>query len=212
MPGDSGTAGGYLVDAGIERIGGLLDIGLTVGTMDERGSFLGAFTPGESAGTRADSRFARVAMRAQLSPTISLRGSWTGATTRAQLSPDAVLGDLSLRSNAFAADVRFDDIAGQDSRLTLGVAQPLRVGGGSATMTLPSAVLISGPGRYSYLFDNRGYDLSPSGRQIDLTAEFARKLTNGLRFNVSAMAISQPGHDADAGVGYAGLAGFKLGF
>ncbi|MES2338029.1 MAG: S8 family peptidase [Pseudomonadota bacterium] len=212
MPGDRGRSGGYLVDAGIDRIGGVLDLGLTIGTMDERGSFLGAFTPGESTGTRADSRFARVAIRAQLSPKVSVRGSWTGATTQARLSPDAVLGDLSLRSNAFAADVRFDEIVGRDSRLTLGVAQPLRIGGGSATMTLPTAVLISGPGNYSYLFDSSGYDLSPSGREIDVTAEFAKKLTGRLRFNISAMAISQPGHDADAGVGYAGLAGFRFGF
>ena len=72
--------------------------------------------------------------------------------------------------------------------------------------------MISAPGRYSYIFDDRGYDLSPSGREIDVTAEFAKSLTNGLRFNVSGMMMSEPGHTKGAALGYAGLAGLKLAF
>ncbi len=213
LPGERARTGGYVVDAGLDDLGGVVDIGMTFGTLKEDGSFLGSITPGRVGASSADTRFGRVAVRARVSPKVSLRASWTGATTDVRLAGEAVLGDVSqLRSNAFAADVRLDNVIARDSRFTLGVAQPLRVGGGTASVTLPSQVLIAGPGRYSYLYSANSYALAPSGREIDLTAEYSQKMTERLRFNISAMAMTQPGHDAAAGVGYAGLAGLKFNF
>ncbi len=204
--------GGYLIDAGLDRVAGVSDFGVTISRLREDGSFLGSVSPLRTGNANADSGFLRVAGRAALSPKVGVNANSTGARTDVSMNGDAVLGEMStLASNAMAADVRFQDAVAKTSRLMLGVAQPLRVGGGTASVTPPSQVL-TGPGRYSYLFSRQRYSLTPSGRERDMTVDYAQKVSGRLRFNLSAMAVRQPGHDAAAAMGFAGLGGLNFAF
>ncbi|WP_294337450.1 hypothetical protein [uncultured Sphingomonas sp.] len=155
--------GGCLIDAGLDRVAGLSDFGVTMGRLSEDGSFPGSVSPLRTGNANADSGFLRVADRAALSPRVGVNANSTGARTDVSMNGVAVLGEMStLASNAMAADVRFQDAVAKTSRLTLGIAQPPRVGGGTATVTPPSQVLM-GSGRYSYLFGTQRYSLTPSG-------------------------------------------------
>ena len=106
----------------------------------------------------------------------------------------------------------FVDFVTKGSRLTLGVSQPLRLARGTASLNLPQSVQIRAPGEYSYLYEANGVNLTPSGREIRYTMDYSQRLSDSARFSLSGMAISQPGHNANARMGIAGMASVKLKF
>ncbi len=83
-------------------------------------------------------------------------------------------------------------LGGRDA-LTLSVGQPLRVEAGRARLSVP--VGRTGDGRV--LRRSMAADLEPSGRQIDIAAEWRRSLDNGSELHLGAGWSRQPGHDDD---------------
>lgn len=130
------------------------------------------------------------------------RRGWTnmpgaGLGQRGRLSTDAWSFDLAKGNALFAAD-----------RFALRLMQPLRVRSGGFDLSLPVSYDYS-DGKVGY--EQRFFNLAPSGREIDLEAAYAMRLLTGqLSFN--AFMRRQPGHieAADSDVGAA--LRFNVGF
>ena len=135
------------------------------------------------------------------------------AITSVRTATDGLFAGFSKqRSESMALSLIADDLVTRGSRLTLGVSQPLRLASGTASLNLPQSVLIRAPGDYSYLYQANGVNLTPSGREIRYTMDYSQRLSDTARFSLSGMAISQPGHNANARMGFAGMASIKLKF
>ena len=74
------------------------------------------------------------------------------------------------------------------------VAQPLRVEAGRARLSVPIGRTKEG----QVLHGSLTADLEPTGRQIDLTAQWRRSLTTGGELRLGAGLTRQPDHDAQA--------------
>jgi hypothetical protein len=125
----------------------------------------------------------------------SYRRGWTsmpgaGLADRGRLSTDAWTFDLA-KSNALSVGDRF----------AIRLMQPLRVRSGGFDLTLPVSYDYS-DGSVGY--EQRFFNLAPTGREIDLEAAYGIRLLTG-QLSANAFVRRQPGHiaAADADVGAA---------
>ncbi len=194
-------------------VAGLADFGLTLGAVYEERAFLGSSYRSLSSGTAAQSRFARVSLRTRLADKVELSASYTLADTNVETGATALIGRFSgLRSDAWAVNVSFDDIALKDSRLTLGISQPLAVAGGQAVLALPSSVLVRAPGDYQYIYGGSPVGLAPAQREMDVYAEYSATLDERFSFHAGGMWMRNPGHGLYGSSGYLVMAGFRFAF
>ncbi|MCY3855085.1 MAG: hypothetical protein OXF78_02175, partial [Rhodospirillales bacterium] len=87
-------------------------------------------------------------------------------------------------------------------------SQPLRVEGGRATLSLPVGRTPQGEVMRSSL----EADLGPSGRQLEVSARWARQLAAGGDLVAAATWTREPGHDARADPALRLLAGWRARF
>ncbi|TDP48315.1 S8 family serine peptidase [Zavarzinia compransoris] len=192
---------------------GPFDLNVTFGVVSEERSFLGTAFRSDVSALDAESRFSRIALRANVSEKIALTGSYTWVDTSVKDDGSALIGGFDrLRSDAFAFNVEFDDAVGRDSRLTLGIAQPLAVVSGRASLNLPDQVLINEPGDYTYGFSNRQVDLGVQDRQLDFVVDMERQVTSRFSFGIGGKLSQNPGHDPDAALGYSTVGRLKWKF
>ena len=192
---------------------GRFQLNVSAGQMRERDAFLGSRASSAFFGGSAVSQFGRVGFMAPLGGKFALQANYVTAMTSVRAATDGVFAGFSKqRSEAMALSLIADDFVTNGSRLTLGVSQPLRLASGTASLNLPQKVLIRAPGDYSYLYEANGVNLTPSGREIRYTMDYSQRLSDTARFSLSGMAISQPGHNANARMGFAGMASVKLKF
>ena len=209
MPFDTPLASGAIADV-VYDVSRNLALNVTFGQLNERNGFLGSYigTPGLNAG--ANSQFARFGFRQHLGPHFGAEGSYTVMTSQIQSGgPQSVLGTGRVESNAMAFNIFADDLAGKDSRLTLGVSQPLRATSAALQLDLPSRVLINGPGDWSYIYDRQPFSLSPSGQEIDVAAEYSKKFAFGT-LSLTGVAISNAGHNAAAPLAFGGAFSLRV--
>ena len=93
--------------------------------------------------------------------------------------------------------------------LTVGLSQGLRVEDGAATLSIP--VGRTPPGEV--VRASLPADLSPSGRQLEVSARWARQLAAGGELVADATWTREPGHDARAAPSFplaGGVAGALL--
>ncbi len=192
---------------------GRFQLNVSAGQMRERDAFLGSRASSAFLGGSAISQFGRVGILAPLGGKFALQANYVTAMTSVRTASDGLFAGFSKqRSEAMALSLIADDVVTKGSRLTLGVSQPLRLASGTASLNLPQKVLIRAPGDYSYLYEANGVNLTPSGREIRYTMDYSQRLSDTARFSLSGMAISQPGHNANARMGVAGMASIKLKF
>ena len=192
---------------------GRLQVNFSAGQMRERDAFLGSRASAAFFGGSALSQFGRVGVMAPLGSKFALQANYVTASTSVRTAADGLFAGFSKqRSEAMGLSLLADDFVTKGSRLTLGVSQPLRLARGTASLNLPQSVQIRAPGDYSYLYEANGVNLAPSGREIRYTMDYTQQVTDKARFSLSGMAISQPGHNADARMGIAGMASVKLKF
>ena len=111
----------------------------------------------------------------------------------------------SLTTSAFAFNATRRLANGGLIRITL--SQPLRVEGGRATLSVPIGRTKDG----AVLRQAVSADVAPSGRQIDVSAQWYYPLVNGeLRFDAAWM--HNPGHNANAAPAVRLLAGWRFEF
>ena len=94
-----------------------------------------------------------------------------------------------------------------NDEIRFGLSSPLRIEQGKANLTLPVGRTKNGIVQYA----KTSASLTPSGRQIDLTATWQRRLPVGY-FTLSARASHDPNHTAAADADLATLASYHLDF
>lgn len=131
------------------------------------------------------------------------RHGWTIADATAGL-----IDGGTIRSFALSADASREGIFGADDRLSLRIAQPLRVYAGGLDLTLPTS--------YDYATLNPDYsaaffNLAPDGREIDAEAAYGRALWGGW-LSGNFFYRRDPGHIAATPDDYGAAMRFSLGF
>ena len=168
-------------------------VGLRSGWVVERETALGTSTKGAFGRLSGSSVFIGMEGSARI-------GAWrlgagveigtVNATAR-----DGILAGLSpLTTSTFALQAE-RELAGGDS-LLFTATQPLRVEVGCANFSVPVGRTKDG----QVLHRKLSADLEPTGRQIELTAQWRRSLGTGSELRLGAVVSRQPGHDVEAGL------------
>ncbi len=210
--GNGGRNDGFVADVVLGRTG-RLQVNVSGGQMRERDAFLGSRASTTFFGASAVTRFGRIGVLAPLGGGFALQANYVTAFSAVRTRSDGLFAGFSQqRSESAGISLIADDVVTRNSRLTFGVSQPLRLARGTASLNLPQKVLLTAPGEYSYIYEANGVNLAPSGRELRYTIDFDKRLTDRARFSLSGMAISQPGHNAAAPMGVAGMASVKVAF
>ena len=175
--------------------------GLHAGWLSERESVLGSTGAGAFGTLAGETAFAGAAAGAALGEWRLRAGAELG-TVRA-VSHGGVVSEISpLTTSALSVAVRRPFATGETLRFS--VSQPLRVEAGRAALAVPSGRTKAGDVVYSAVTA----DLTPSGRQIDVTAEWHQPLAIG-ELRVGAAVTLQPGHRAAAAPEFLVLGGWR---
>ncbi len=166
-------------------------VGLRSGWVAERETALGSSTTGAFGRLSGSSVFVGVEGNARI-------GAWrlgAGAEigTVKAVGRGGMLAELSpLTTTAFA--LKAERKLAEGDSLAVSVAQPLRVEAGRASLSVPVGRTKDG----QVLRRRLSADLEPTGRQIDLAAQWRRSLATGGELRLGAGLTRQPGHDTEA--------------
>ena len=158
-----------------DRRWGGLATALTVSSLRERDTLLGARFDGGLGAAHATSWFVDMDARWRLGGGWAVGGSWRRGWTDAALRR-GLTGRGRLTTASFAADVGKDHLFGRDS-IGLRIAQPLRVADGGLDYRLPT--------RWDYAtlavtdWTSQRLNLAPTGREIDVEARYRVLIGNG---------------------------------
>ena len=117
-----------------------------------------------------------------------------------------LVGMSPLFSSAFA--VQAERPLADAGSLMLSVSQPLRVESGRARLSVPVGRTEDG----RVLRQSVAAGLEPSGRQLDIAAQWRRPLPVGGELRLRATWTRQPGHAATADTDFSVLAGWRRTF
>ena len=158
-----------------DRRWGGLATAVTVSTLRERDTLLGARFDRGLGAARATSWFVDMDARWRLGAGWAVGGSWRRGWTDAGLR-GGLSGSGRLTTAAFAADVGKDHLFGRDS-IGLRIAQPQRVARGGLDYRLPT--------NWDYAtlavtdWTTQRLNLAPRGREIDVEAHYRVLIGNG---------------------------------
>ena len=179
-------------------------LGLHAGWMGERQSLLGGTAEGAFGELAADAVFAGIRADAELGGWRAVANMEVGAVTPAVR--DGIVTDTSeLTTSAFT--LRADRMLAGDEMLRFSLSQPLRVETGRASLAVPVGRTKSG----DVVRESISADLAPSGRQIDIAAQWHRRLPTG-ELRLGVVWTSQPGHSTAADPELTLLSGWRLSF
>lgn len=166
-------------------------LGVGAGVMDEQATMLGgvfgaAFGIGGARTYLIDGQ-----ARLDFGPHWTVAGQVRQGWTQAQLTGGLTTGGVLL-SRSFAVDLMGKDLMWRGDRLGLRISQPLRVERGELRLAVPVG--------YDYASRSatlaaRQFGLTPSGREIDLEADYGVRLLGGW-VDTNLFWRRQPGHIA----------------
>ena len=165
-------------------------VGLRLGVVDEPGSALRLQSRGAFGGLSSSLVYAGLGGATRL-------GAWTvsaeaeAGIARAQAERGLIAGVSPLATSAYGVSAERAFEAGKQ-RLRFSVSQPLRVEGGRARLDLPVGRTRDG----SVAREVVEVPLSPSGRQVDVSADWRQRLRDGTELRLRSTASFQPGHRA----------------
>ena len=178
-------------------------VGVRGGWVGERETLLGSRAAGAFGRMSANAAFAGIEGSARI-------GAWRldagaevgtiGASARGGLIAD--LSPLTTSAFALQAERAVDDEGGA---FTLSLSQPLRVEAGHARLSVPVGRTKDGRVRRQSV----AADLAPSGRQIEIAAQWRQPLAAGEELRLGAAWTHHPGHTADADPDLTLLAGWR---
>ncbi len=180
-------------------------IGLRGGLVSEREGLLGSHAAGAFGRMATASAFAGVEAGAHVGQW-QLRMNAEVGSVNASVE-GGLIGDVSpLTTSAFSlhATRTFAD----ESTLTLSLSQPLRVEAGRARLSVPVGRTKDGLVRR----DSMTADLVPSGRAIEVAAQWRQPLSAESEMRLGAAWTRHPGHGASAGSDLTVLAGWRRSF
>ena len=180
-------------------------LGLHGGVVGEREAALGTRTAGAFGRMAAASAFAGVEASAHIDAWRLGANAEIGTVNAS--AQGGLISDVSpLTTSAFAlsAERSFADAG----TLTLSLSQPLRVEAGKARLSVPV-------GRTKDGFVRRHpvvADLEPTGREIEIAAQWRKPLATGGELRLGAAWTRHPGHSASAAPDLTLLAGWRQTF
>ena len=180
-------------------------LGFTVAWLREQRSLLGTSSAGAFGTMAAHSFVSGVETGVDL-------GAWRIdtlaelGTVQATLSQGMVTEMSPLATSAFALSVSRRLL--RDGSLRIGLSQPLRVEDGHLALSLPVGRTKGG----AVIRQRRAASLRPSGRQIDVSAQWQQSFANGHALRVKATWMRHPGHNAHATPALSVLAGWQFTF
>jgi hypothetical protein len=181
-----------LVRSGAER----WRVGLQFGQLQEQGRMLDA-SGGGALGLpdSSSTTFLGLAGRAELGARLELFGQANLGLTRSQGPAQGLLQDVSaLPSSSFGLGVGRRDLAATGDRLSVALAQPLRVEAGDAVLDRPLGRTFEG----QIVRRRERVGLSPAGRELDLELAYGVPLAAAGEVSVNWLTRLQPGHDPEA--------------
>ena len=179
-------------------------LGLRAGWLGERRSMLSASAEGAFGHLAADSLFVAVDLHHRA-------GGWrfSGGPEFGLARPSArggiIAGVEPLATSAFALHAS-RPTAG-DGLLQVSLAQPLRVEDGDAELSVP----VGRTRDRAVVRERLSADLTPGGRQLDLSVRWERPLAGG-ELRLGTVATRHAGHDADARPEVSFLAAWRASF
>ena len=178
--------------------------GLHSGWVGERKTLLGSSADGAFGTLAADAFFAGIRADTEL-------GGWRMSAnaeigTVAAAPRDGLITGISPLTTS-ALSLRASRPLADDGRLHLSVSQPLRVERGRASLDVPVGRTKAG----EVVRSRVTAELAPSGRQIDVSAQWHRPLDIG-ELRLGAVVTRQPGHRATEGLELTLLTGWRWTF
>ena len=179
-------------------------LGLRAGWLGERHSMLSATARGAFGDLAADSFFVGLDLHHRA-------GGWRfgGGPEIGLARPSArggiIAGVEPLATSAFTLRASRPTAGGGMLRVSL--AQPLRVEGGDAVLIVP----VGRTRDRAVVRERLSADLTPAGRQLDLSVRWERPLAGG-ELRLGTVATRHAGHDAEARPRISFLAGWRVSF
>ena len=176
--------------------------GIRAGWLNEREGLLGSSAHGAFGGLSANVTFVGFKGETELGGWRLAGGAEFGATSA---SPhDGLIASLSpLTTSAFT--LLATRLLTESNGLQLSITQPLRVEAGRAVLSVPVGRTKSA----SVAHRSVAADLTPTGRQIDISAHWHWRMATGGEVRLGAEWTHQPGHRAAADPGLALFAGWR---
>ena len=180
-------------------------LGLRGGFVGEREAVLGSRGAGAFGRMSAGSAFAGVEGSAYVGAWRLGAGAEVGTVNAS--AQGGLIADLSpLTTSAFS--LHAERPLGEDGAFTLSLSQPLRVEAGRARLSVPVGRTKDGRVRRRSLTA----DLAPTGRQIEVAAQWRRPLAEDSELRLGATWTRHPGHAAAADPDLTLLAGWRHAF
>lgn len=192
-----------VVGGGLSWRGG--PVGVRGGWLSERDSALGTRAEGAFGSLAADALFIRVDAGLSM-------GFWrvSGGAEAGLARPDpqgGLIGDISAVATSAVA-LHAERAIGAGGTIRLSVSQPLRVEAGRVSLILP----VGRTGEGEVVRESVASGLTPSGRQVDVSARWRRQLDHGGELAMGAYVSFDPGHRRGAAPAVDLLAGYRLAF
>lgn len=170
-------------------------VSVQTGFVQEKSAFLGSESKGAFAMGNTTTSFAGFTAHLPVTEDIELVGSYfLGTSSLNQANGSLLKGFSDVTSDAFTIGAIRHNLAMEGDRFGFVINQPLRVSGGSASLSLPNGVSSS----YVVSFSDVNASLTPTGRELDLEAFYAAPLDEQTQLNASLMYRNQPDHVKDA--------------
>lgn len=185
-------------------------LGVQFGRLLEDGGLLeaggdGGFALSGSATTDFVSAFGIV----PLTDRIDLYGSYTTGQSDAGGLGTELIGDFSgLRSESMSLGIAGRDVLSERDRLSISLARPLRVTGGTATATVPVSRTLDG----AVLFEQETVGLTPSGQETDAELSYGFALGDQESIDFSFVTRFEPDHVQDASPEFSAGLRYRLTF
>ena len=181
-------------------------LGLRGGFVGERAALLGSKAAGAFGRISSGAAFAGIEGSTRLGAWRLGAGAEVGTVNAS--AQGGLIADLSpLTTSAFAVEAS-RPLAEDGGTLTLSLSQPLRVETGQARLSVPVGRTKDGRVRRQTMTA----DLAPTGRQIELAAEWRQRLDGGGELRLGAAWTHEPGHAAAADPDLTLLAGWRHAF
>ena len=180
-------------------------IGFRGGWLSERESALGTRAEGAFGRLEANGVFVGIEGETTLAAWRVFGGAEIGLTRPD--SGDGLIEGLSPLATS-AAEVHAERALGEGRTVRFSLAQPLRVEAGRVRFSIPIARTVTG----EVVRESIASNLVPSGREVDLSAQWRQRLDMGGELRLGAHLGIEPGHRADAGPDLNLLAGYRLTF
>ena len=187
----------------VHKTEGDIQVKLGYGFVSEDGGYVGSAADGAfGSDSSGQSHVLDLAVLAPVTDKVSLFGAYTEGRTAASGGSGLISDYSTLRTSAFGAGLVMKDVMSEGDGLSFVVGQPLRVDGGSASVTVPTGRTETG----EVLTKSGKLDLTPSSREVALEASYDFALSEGQALSAGSFVRLNPDHedgsDTDVGVGF----------